>query len=191
MKRNSFVKLALTAASGLILPLSLLAKSLKRNRVDKGFFVAAGKGRFDKSISLYEGDTFYTKISGKDTNGDMYVFESTRVKKGGPALHFHYEQDEWWYVLQGEFLIKIGDQVFKAKAGDSVFGPRMVPHAFSKTSEGEGKLLMIFQPAGKMEEMFTAVSEGVTNGMTEQQRNEFRKAHGFEVIGPALDYLKQ
>jgi len=191
MKRSSFVKLATAAISGVAMPFSLLAKHIQRKRVEKGFFVAAGKDRFDKSISLYEGDTFYTKISTKDTNGDMFVFESTRIKKGGPALHFHYEQDEWWYVLQGEFLIKIGDQMFTAKAGDSVFGPRMVPHAFSKINEGEGKLLMIFQPAGKMEEMFRAVGEGVANGMTEQQRNEFRKAHGFEVVGPAIGYLKQ
>ena len=191
MKRNSFVKLALAAVSGLTMPFSLLAKRLQKNRDGKGFFVAAGKDRFDKSISLYEGDSFYTKISGKDTEGDIYVFESTRVKKGGPPLHFHYEQDEWWYVLQGEFLIKVGDQMYTAKAGDSVFGPRMVPHAFSKTSEGEGKLMMIFQPAGKMEELFRAVSAGAANGMTEQQRNEFRKMHGFEVVGPAIDYLKQ
>jgi hypothetical protein len=46
-------------------------------------------------------------------------------------------------------------------------------------------------PAGKMEENFKAVSEGVTKNMTEQQRAEFRKAHGFEVVGPALGYLKQ
>jgi mannose-6-phosphate isomerase-like protein (cupin superfamily) len=153
--------------------------------------VGTGKDRFDKSISLFEGDTFFTKISTRDTNGDLYVFESTRVKNGGPAQHYHYDQDEWWYVLQGEFIIKIGDQVHKAKAGDSVFGPRGVPHVWAKVGEGEGKLLMIFQPAGKMEEFFNAVSEGKLTGMTEQEQHEFRKAHGFERVGPALHYHKQ
>jgi hypothetical protein len=27
--------------------------------------------------------------------------------------------DEWFYILTGEFLVKVGDHTFKAKAGDS------------------------------------------------------------------------
>jgi hypothetical protein len=92
---------------------------------------------------------------------------------------------------RGEFIIKIGNQVFEAKAGDSVFGPRGVPHVWAKVGEGEGKLLMIFQPAGKMEEFFKAVSEGKFNSMSDDEQHEFRKAHGFERVGPALNYLKQ
>lgn len=157
----------------------------------KGFFVAAGKDRFDKSISPFEGDTFFTKVSTGDTDGDIYMFESTREKKGGPPLHVHYEQDEWWYVLQGEFIIKVGDQLFQAKAGDSVFGPRKVPHAFAKIGEGEAKLLMFFQPAGKMEAFFTALSQGASRNLTPEQDKEFRKGHGVEIVGPPLTYLKQ
>jgi mannose-6-phosphate isomerase-like protein (cupin superfamily) len=191
MRRSSFLKLAVAAFSGLTAPFTSFAKRRSEKRVDKGFFVPAGKDRFGKSISLFEGDNFYCKVSTKDTDGEIYLFESTRQKKGGPPLHFHYDQDEWWYVIQGEFLIKVGDQLFTARAGDSVFGPRKVPHAFAKVSEEEGKMLIFYTPAGKMEENFTAIGEGVTSKMTDEQRAEFRKAHGFEVVGPALTYLKQ
>jgi mannose-6-phosphate isomerase-like protein (cupin superfamily) len=159
-------------------------------RNEKGFKVEAGKDRFDKSISLLEGDTFYTKVSTKDTAGDLYIYESTRVKEGGPALHYHTEVDEWWYILKGEFIIKVGDETFKVKAGDSVFGPRRVPHAFAKIGKGEGKLLMLFQPAGKMEEFFKAISEGVPSKMTQEQKEEFRRKHGVVWVGPALTNLK-
>ncbi|MEO8470646.1 MAG: cupin domain-containing protein [Chryseolinea sp.] len=94
---------------------------MKNFREDKGFKVGSGKDRFEKEISLLEGDTFYTKVSTKDTEGDIYVFESKRIKEGGPSHHVHFDQDEWWYLIQGEFLIKVGDVVHKAKAGDSVF----------------------------------------------------------------------
>lgn len=197
MKRSNFLKLLMAAASGLSVPFASFAGRRAKatgssgERPDKGFFVAAGKDRSGKSISLFEGDTFYAKVSTADTNGDIYMFESTREKKGGPPLHVHYEQDEWWYVLKGEFIIKVGDQVYNVKAGDSVFGPRKVPHAFAKIGEGEAKLLMFFQPAGKMEAFFTAMSQGVTNNMTPEQNKEFRKAHGFEPVGPPLTYLKQ
>jgi hypothetical protein len=67
----------------------------------------------------------------------------------------------------------------------------MVPHAFAKVGDGEAKLLMTFQPAGKMEHFFKAISEGVEKNMSEAQKLQFRQNHGIKVVGPALDYLKQ
>ncbi|GAB4025505.1 hypothetical protein GCM10028809_06640 [Spirosoma gilvum] len=153
--------------------------------------VGAGKDRFDKPITLLQGDTFFTKISTQDTNGDLFVFESTRLKEGGPSHHYHFNQDEWWYVLQGEFLIKVGETTYHAKAGDSVFGPRMVPHSFAKVGEGEAKLLMIFQPAGRMEEYFKKVSEGATKDLTEEQRIRLNEEFGVKQVGPPITYLKR
>lgn len=191
MKRSSFLKLSIAASSFLAIPFSGIAKRKAKNRTDKGFKVDSGKDRFEKPISLLEGDTFHTKVSTKDTEGDLYVYESIRVKKGGPALHYHYNQDEFWYVLEGEFLIKVGDKLYEVKAGDSVFGPRGIPHAFAKTNEGNGRLLMTFQPAGKMEECFIAMSEGKMANMSVQEQDNFRKLHGFERVGPAISYEKK
>lgn len=189
MNRNSFLRLCLAAGTFLSAPVAAMAR-LARRRVDKGILVGAGKDRFGKPLGLFEGDTFYTKVSSKDTDGDWYIFESTRDKKGGPMLHYHYEQDEWWYILEGEFIIKVGDETYTAKAGDSVFGPRMVPHTFAKVNDGPARLLMAFQPAGKMEDHFKAVSEGKYAKLSEEEKNAVRKQHGFEVVGPALTYKK-
>ena len=153
--------------------------------------VGAGKDRHGRTITPFDGDSFFNKVSTKDTDGDLYIFESTRIEEGGPALHFHYEQDEWWYILEGEFLIKVGDTTYEAKPGDSVFGPRMVPHTFAKVGKGTGRLLMLFQPAGKMEECFDKLSQGVARNMTPEERDNFRKEHGFERVGPPLRQLKQ
>ena len=191
MKRGSFLKFGLSLGSLLAAPFSIYAKHKNEARDNKGFKVDAGKDRFDKSISPFEGDAFYTKISTKDTDGDMYVFESTRTNEGGPILHTHYDTDEFWYVLQGEFLIKVGDKTYNAKPGDLVFGPRMVPHTFAKIGQGEAKVMICHQPAGKMEEYFKKLSEGVAKNMSEEERNNMRKEHGFEKVGPPLTYLKQ
>jgi len=191
MKRNSFLRIFITASAFLTAPLYSNAKRLFKTRDAKGFKVDSGNDRFGKSISLLEGDSFFTKISTKDTDGDMYAFESTRVKKGGTTLHYHYEQDEWWYILEGDFLFKVGDKMFNAKTGDSVFGPRGVPHAFAKINDGDAKMLIVFQPAGKMEAFFKAVSEGEMSKMTQEGQDDFRKMHGFERVGPALTYFKK
>lgn len=191
MNRNYFLRQCIAVGSFMSIPFTSFAKAIARRRIDKGIKVDAGKDRFGEVISLLEGDKFFCKVSTSDTDGDLYIFESTRDKKGGPPFHYHYDQDEWWYIIEGEFLFKVGEQMFTAKAGDSVFGPRMVPHAFSKTSDGIAKMLIGFQPAGKMEECFKKISEGVTKNMSDEEKINFRKVHGFVAVGPALTYHKQ
>ncbi len=185
MKRRNFL-----FAPFLALPIASFANFNKKVRPNKPFRVENGKDRFNESITLFEGDTFFTKVSTKDTDGDMFIFESTRIKKGGPPLHYHYEQDEWFYILSGEFLFKVGEETFTAKAGDSVFGPRMIPHAFSKTNEGEAKMIILYQPAGKMEAHFKAVSQGSYKLLSDAEKHKLRQANGFEVVGPALIHEK-
>ena len=191
MRRNSFIKICLAISGLAISPFKAMTRSNITERTKKGFMVANGKDRFEKPLSLFEGDKFYCKVSAKDTDGDLYIFDSTRLKEGGPPLHYHYSQDEWWYIISGEYLIKIGDETFHAKAGDCVFGPRGVPHAFAKVGETESKLLMLFQPAGKMEQWFNLVNDGTVAKMTEEEKDNARKAHGFEHIGPPLKQLKK
>ncbi len=155
--------------------------------------VLAGKDRYNKPLPIFDGDTFYTKIGNADTDGDLFAFESSRGKKGGPALHIHPDQDEWFYILSGEFLVKVGDQTFTAKAGDSVFAPRKVPHAFAKINDEkeEARMLITYQPAGKMESLFQAVSQGRLKTMSPEEQARFKADHGIVVVGPALTYLKQ
>jgi mannose-6-phosphate isomerase-like protein (cupin superfamily) len=191
MKRTHFLSALLAGSSLLASPLVGLGKAIRKFREGGGFYVAAGKSRNDKTMKLFEGDTFFPKISSEDTNGDMFLFESSRIKEGGPAHHYHFDQDEWWYVLEGEFLIKVGDKVQEAKKGDMVFGPRMVPHSFAKVGEAEGKLLMMFQPAGKMEDFFTKMSQGIAKGMSEPDFAAFCVEHGFKRVGPAITKEKR
>lgn len=191
MKRNSFLRLGVAIGAFFTAFFNANAGNKSKNREDKGFKVDAGKDRFDKNISPFEGDTFYCKVSAKDTDGGMYVFESTRIKEGGPILHTHYDTDEWWYILQGQFLVRVGDNTYTARPGDFVFGPRKVPHTFAKIGQGEAKLIICHQPAGKMEEYFKKLSAGVAANMSEAERDLLRKEHGFERVGPPLTYLKQ
>ena len=190
MKRNKFIKASLLAMAVVSTPFTLLARSVRKFRDKKGFKVEAGKDRNGKSINLFDGDTFDCKVSSTDSDGDIYVFESIRVKEGGPSHHYHFEQDEWWYILKGEFIFKIGETIHKAKAGDTIFGPRMVPHSFAKVGEGEARLLMFFQPAGKMEVFFNKMSQGIAKNMTEAEQEQLRIDHGFKKVGPPIGNLK-
>ncbi len=64
---------------------------------------------------------YWLSVAIPNDPGRMFVFESTRIREGGPILHTHYDTDEWWYILQGEFLIKVGETTYNAKAGEAAF----------------------------------------------------------------------
>jgi len=111
--------------------------------------VAAKKDRYQEEL-LIMGGKFDCKISSKDTDGYLLIYDTVRQSKGGPALHLHHSQDEWFYVIKGDLIVKVGEETFTLTAGDTAFAPRTVPHAFAKTSEGEVQMLILFQPAGSM-----------------------------------------
>jgi hypothetical protein len=67
----------------------------------------------------------------------------------------------------------------------------MAPHTFTKIGNGGAKVIICHQPAGKMEAQFQKPGEGIAKNMTEEERDNLRKEHGFEKAGPPLTYLKQ
>jgi mannose-6-phosphate isomerase-like protein (cupin superfamily) len=179
MKRSNFILTSLLA-----LPTWSFAKPVRYFKRSKPFKVDAGKDRFSDDF-VYRGNHFLLKVSGKDTDGDLCIYDTTRVKKGGPRLHLHHSQDEWFFVLKGEFTFKVGDETYYLKEGDTLFGPREIPHAFALTSEGEGRLLLTYQPAGSMEDFFRE-ARAMTNPTEEQSKNLFKK-HGMELLGSPID----
>jgi len=58
------------------------------------------------------------KVSLPDPNG-LLVLENTLYKKRGPARHLHYEQDEWFYAVEGEFIIEIGQRTLRLSPGEA------------------------------------------------------------------------
>ena len=96
-------------------------KKMTTEEMFVGFNVAAGKDRFNEQIKLGGpgGEPNDCKVSGKDTDGAMCVFEFTGASGGPP--HLHHDQDEWIYVVEGEFAFHVGNKRFHLSAGESVF----------------------------------------------------------------------
>ena len=148
-----------------------------------GVKVEAGQDRFGHSFT-YLGARFDLKISGQDTNGGMSLYDTTRFEKIGPMLHTHTNLNEWFFVTAGEFKFQVGTELFHLKAGDSLFGPLGVPHAFVKTSEEPGRLLVLHQPAGTMEAYFQEARQ--LQNPTQAEREALLRKHSMIPMGPRL-----
>ncbi len=87
------------------------------------------------------------KADGAETGGRVMVTEQLMPRGSGSPLHVHHNEDEWFYVLEGELTIWVAGKTIVADAGSFVFGPRDVPHTFVVSSE-QARFLLVTEPAG-------------------------------------------
>ena len=147
--------------------------------------VPAGGDLFQEDRKVFGSMSIDFKVSTLRTNGGFFVMENTDALKGGPPRHLHHEQEEWFYVVEGDYVVEIGDERHKLGPGDSVLAPRKVPHVWSHVGEGTGRLLVVFQPAGEMEAFFGELAKVEGAPQPEKLRTLFL-SHGMEVTGPPL-----
>lgn len=183
MKRRKFIQATLVAT-----PLTATAYlQPQTDRDPKGFTVKAAEGRYHGHIQLkgVNSNIQDVKVSGKDTGGDLAIFEQTGLSpKRGTPLHIHPAQDEIFQVLDGEYHFQVGPDKHQLKAGDSIFLPRKVPHAWTQVSE-KGRMTVIVQPAGKLEEFFVTMAALQKEPSKEEIAKIFAD-HDMQVVGPPL-----
>jgi mannose-6-phosphate isomerase-like protein (cupin superfamily) len=109
-----------------------------------GHAIAAGEG---ERIWIV-GDTMTFKATGESTAGSLMLFENLTEPAGGPPPHIHTREDEFWYVLDGTFEIRIGDEVHAVGPGGFAYAPRGTVHNFRNTAETPSRILVGFTPGG-------------------------------------------
>ncbi len=181
MERRNFLQLSLFTTFAL----EKIAVNQEVSR--KAFMVEARKDHYNEEL-LIMGGSFDCKVSARDSGGDLCIYDTYRHERGGPALHLHHFQDEWFYVISGEFIVKVGETTYSLKPGDSAFAPRKIPHAFAKISEGDAQMLILFQPAGKIEEFFLQMSK-MGKQIPKNQELALKslfEQYGMQLVGPPL-----
>jgi len=184
MERKKFLLTTAAAIPALLVGQNLTAQ--KPKRPNKGFVVKATESRFGEKTLLGGKNPNDIKVSQKDTNGDLTIFEYTGNEKGGPPLHIHMHQDEIFFIVQGEYLFQVGEDKHNLKAGDTIFLPRTIPHAFAQLTEN-GKMFFLFQPSGKMEDFFGELGKLNAPPPPEQGAKLFVE-HDMKIVGPPLKF---
>ncbi|HXJ87630.1 MAG TPA: cupin domain-containing protein [Candidatus Binatia bacterium] len=175
--RRKFLSTALAT-----LPLAMLAQTAETKV--KPVRVASGEDRLGERHVIGVSSTAF-KVLTDDAASALFVIEHASRQKGGPPRHLHHHENEWFYVMEGEYLAEIGSDRFHLKPGDSILGPREVPHAWAYVGEGAGKLLITFAPAGKMEAFFRDNAKPSKEGAYLNDAAVYR-AYGLELLGPPL-----
>ena len=123
----------------------------------RGYYLGSSSG---ERLS-FAGAVFLVKASAETTAGAFAIIEE--VDPLDTPLHVHANEDELFYVLEGEHVFRVGEEEFPAGPGAVVFAPREVPHAHRRVLPRTGRFLTMVSPPG-FEGFFRELSEAESAG---------------------------
>ncbi|HSG13173.1 MAG TPA: quercetin 2,3-dioxygenase [Gaiellaceae bacterium] len=131
------------------------------------------------------------KADSETTGGRLALLEFSWPEGGGSPLHVHRNEDEWFYVIEGELTLWVGGEVIVAPAGSFVYGPRDIPHTFVVTST-EARFLMVTDPApfADFVRALSVPAEAMTlppasvEPPTPEHMTAVAAEYGIEILGP-------
>ena len=87
-------------------------------------------------------------LRSEESDGVVSLIDNTvPANWPGPYLHKH-DFDEAFYVLEGELVFQVEDQLIPKRAGELAFAPRGVAHTFANHSDAPARYLLVCTPAG-------------------------------------------
>ena len=156
-------------------------------RAAQGYELAANEGEAFWLLGMLQ----TVKISRDDTNGAYGLLEIVVPEGVGSPWHVHPEEDEWFYVLEGEMSFWVGDTHLTLTAGSFAFGPKGVPHTFYAEAGGAKALVGLapMQFEGFLREVGEPAPERILppplDGPPDVPRlTEIGNRNGLEILGP-------
>ena len=106
------------------------------------------------------GDRYTFLVTGEESGGAYFAMEAFVPPGGGPPPHIHRNEDETFYVVEGDVEFLLGDEIVIAGPGDFVNVPRGAVHRFYNASAAAARLILTFTPAN-IEHFFEETLERV------------------------------
>jgi quercetin dioxygenase-like cupin family protein len=160
----------------------------------------ADRAKHGYALARNEGEAFWllgmlqtVKIGQADTAGAYGMLEIVVPPGLGSPWHVHPEEDEWFYVLEGNLTVYVADARLDLTAGGFAFGPKAVPHTFMAAGPEPVRALVGFAPMqfeGFMREVGQPAPERVLPPHHDGPPPDVARLapiasrHGFTILGP-------
>jgi quercetin dioxygenase-like cupin family protein len=132
------------------------------------------------------------KATAEATGGAFGLVESLIAPGASPPLHVHHDEDESFYVLEGEITFRCGAQTYTGGPGTFVFLPRDVPHTFVVEGDAPARLLTLLTPGGSERFFVDGGRPPETEGLPPAGPPDIEKLrrvaanYGNEIVGPPM-----
>lgn len=118
--------------------------------------IPPGKG----SAYWVTGDLYTFKAVSKDTGEAYALMELVIQPNGGAPPHIHTQEDEAFYIQEGELKFQLDEQIIVATPGTFLHSPKGQIHSFTNVGTTPAKVLCWNTPAG-LEKFFAEVGKPV------------------------------
>ena len=149
-------------------------------------------------LSGKEGPAFWflnnlvtVKATTASTGGAYSLCHQISPPGSATPYHFHYHEDEAFYILEGESTFTLDGKKTIAGPGEYLFLPRQIPHGIEVTGSIPTTMLIFAMPGtgfvGMMEEMGIPATERVLPTPAAPDLDKLIrlcKKYGIEVLGP-------
>ncbi|BCX04972.1 MAG: hypothetical protein KatS3mg053_2910 [Candidatus Roseilinea sp.] len=119
------------------------------------YVVLPGQGKQMNEL----GHTAIEKIGSADTGGAYYAFEVISPPGLGIPPHVHSREDEVITVLDGEYEIFLGGEVFRAGPGSVLNFARGTAHGFQNVGAKPGRTMWVVTPGASFEAFFHELAQ--------------------------------
>jgi len=145
----------------------------------EAFVLAPGEGR---SIDLGAfGMT--VKADRDETDGAFSLLEAEEPPGFGPPLHIHHDAAEAFYVLEGEYVMFLGEREVSCPAGSFIFIPAGMRHGFRVGAAPSRKLNFYFPAV--MVGYFDELSEAIRSDRADESLlADIARRHSMKIVGP-------
>lgn len=111
-----------------------------------GEFTVLGPG---EGQAVWFLDTLMTiKAGAAQTAGAYMAVECLLAPGFGPPPHIHHQDDEAFYILEGELSGFCGERTWRGGQGAFVFMPRGIPHGFRVEGDSPARVLQLGNGSG-------------------------------------------
>ncbi len=132
---------------------------------------SSGRGRL-KVCNQWPGETGYALIEASHHRGEPIIRD-----------HSHQKNDETFIVIEGQYAMRIGDDIVQVGRGDLVYVPRGTPHTYVNHGPGPARILNVISPADGVELL---VELGALAGarVSEEEMTQLHARHQTTLVPP-------
>ncbi|HXF60380.1 MAG TPA: cupin domain-containing protein [Caldilineaceae bacterium] len=137
----------------------------------------------------FAGTLTVLKAKGDQTQGRFALLDQLVPGDYAVPRHLHHDEDEAWYLLDGEATFYCGDEQFHVGRGGWVFLPQGVPHAFR--AGPAGARLLVFSAPARFADFVCAAGEPAPSPtlpppapLDVERLAALASRYGIEILGP-------
>lgn len=141
------------------------------------------QSREDAGEAWFFGGRTSIRSSAETTDGALGIVEQIMDPGLGSPWHVHHNEDEEFYLIDGQVRFYCADQQWIVGPGAFVFLPRGIPHGFEVIGDTPAHFLLMATPGG-FEGFVRELSEPQPGAPDMAKVMETAGRYGLEILGP-------